>query len=170
MQTQMRMPIAVDYSMINIESLSEQERFQILELAERVARYGAKVRDTLSSPEASRRFVSAYLQGCEREVFLCVFLTSQHEVIAAEEMFQGTIDSCSIHPREIVKRALELNAAAMIVAHPHPSGCETPSAADRQITTRLKEALDLLNVRLLDHLVVGSGSGRTASFAERGWL
>lgn len=170
MQTQMQMPIAVDYSQINVAALSMEERHSILELAERVASYGSQVRESLGSPDVAKRFCGAKLRGKDREVFLVVFLDTQHQVIAAEEMFHGTIDSCSVHPRVVVKRALELNAAACIFSHVHPSGVVEPSAADRHITERLREALGLIEVRVLDHIVVGAGNGSYASFAERGWL
>ncbi|MFP5431470.1 MAG: JAB domain-containing protein, partial [Gammaproteobacteria bacterium] len=85
-----------------------------------------------------------------------------------EELFRGTLDACSVHPRQVVERALHLNAAAVILAHNHPSGVAEPSGADRHITDRLRDALDLIEVRVLDHLVVGEG--RPVSFAERGWL
>jgi DNA repair protein RadC len=101
------------------------------------------------------------------EVFACLFLDTRHRVIAFEELFRGTIDGASVHPRELVRRALEHNAAAVILAHNHPSGVAEPSAADRQITTRLKDALALVDVRVLDHCVVGD---EIVSFAERGLL
>jgi DNA repair protein RadC len=124
--------------------------------------------DVMSSPEATRRYLSHRLRGLRREVFAVLFLDSQHRLIAFEEVFQGTIDSCSVHPRQVVERTLALNAAAVILAHNHPSGVAEPSAADRHITERLRQALDLIEVRILDHLVIGEG--RAASFAERGWL
>lgn len=170
MQTQMQMGFAVDYSQVNVAALSPDERHQILALAERVAHYGATVRECLSSPAVAKQFIAAQLRQHVREVFLVVFVDSQHQVIASEAMFQGTLDSCSVHPREIVKRALELNASAAFLGHPHPSGVCEPSAADRQITDRIRQALDLVEVRVLDHIVVGSGTGNCASFAERGWL
>lgn len=170
MQTQMTIPFAVNYSAINVAALSQEERHQILELAERVASYGVQVRELLTSPEVAKRYIAAQMRQCEREVFLVVFVDSQHRVIASEAMFQGTIDSCSVHPREVVKRALEVNAAACLLGHPHPSGSADPSAADRQITERLRQALELIAVPILDHIVVGTGTGQTVSFAERGWL
>ena len=97
-----------------------------------------------------------------------VFLDNQHRVIAVEDLFRGTLDSCSVHPREVVKQALKHQAGAVILAHNHPSGVAEPSPADRHITTRLKEALALVDVRTLDHLVIGDGE--PVSFAERGWL
>lgn len=124
--------------------------------------------DVMSSPETTRRFLSTRLRSLRHEVFAVLFLDSQHRLIAFEELFQGSIDSCSVHPRQVVVRALTLNAAAVILAHNHPSGVAEPSGADRQITERLRQALELIDVRVLDHLVIGEG--HPASFAERGWL
>jgi len=103
----------------------------------------------------------------EHEVFCCCFLDNRHRVIAFEEMFRGTVDGTSVHPREVVKRALAHNAVALVLAHNHPSGVSDPSAADELITRRLKEALALVDIRLLDHIVVGAD---VSSMAERGLL
>ncbi len=124
--------------------------------------------DALASPEDTRRYLQARLRAHPYEVFACLFLDNRHRVISCEEMFRGTIDGTSVHPRTIVQRALSLNAAALIAAHNHPSGVSEPSQADRSLTRRLQEALGLVDIRLLDHLVIGDGE--TASFAERGWL
>jgi DNA repair protein RadC len=102
------------------------------------------------------------------EVFAVLFLDNRHRVIAFEELFRGTIDGASVHPREVVRRALALNAAAVILSHNHPSGVAEPSEADQRITTRLREALSLVDVRVLDHLVIGDGG--CCSLAERGLL
>ena len=110
----------------------------------------------------------ARLRDLDHEVFVCLFLSNRHHILAYEEMFRGTIDGASVHPREVAKRALELNAAAIVVAHNHPSGIADPSRSDRAITTRLRDALALVEVRLLDHFVIGDGE--SVSFAERGWL
>jgi len=122
----------------------------------------------LSSPADTRNFLAARLRPYQYEVFACLFLDNRHRVICFEELFRGTIDGASVHPREIVRRALEHNAAAIIVAHNHPSGVAEPSGADRSLTRRLKEAVALVDVRLLDHFVVGDGE--VVSFAERGWI
>ena len=106
------------------------------------------------------------LGGLEREVFAAVFLDTRHRLIEYSELFQGTIDGAEVHPREVVRQALRCNAAAVIVAHNHPSGTVEPSAADRAVTTRLKQALALVDVRLLDHIVVGGTEA--ASMAARG--
>ena len=123
---------------------------------------------SLCTPQDTRRYVSARLRGFPYEVFACLFLDNRHRIIAFEEMFRGTIDGTSVHPREVVRRSLEHNAAALIVAHNHPSGVAEPSHADRLLTRRLMDAGALVDLRLLDHIVVGDGE--TVSFAERGWL
>ena len=101
-------------------------------------------------------------------VFACLYLDNRHRVIAFEELFHGTIDGTSVHPREVVRAALKHNAAALIFAHNHPSGVAEPSDADRRLTRRLQDALGLVDIRTLDHFVVGDGE--VVSFAERGWL
>lgn len=124
--------------------------------------------DVLSSPEATRRFLSSRLRRKRSEIFAVLFLDSQNRLICFEELFQGSLDSCMVHPRVVVERALNLKAAAVILAHNHPSGVAEPSGADRQITDRLRKALELIDVAVLDHFVIGEG--RPVSFAERGWL
>jgi DNA repair protein RadC len=124
--------------------------------------------DVLSSPRATREYLALRFAGLEHEVFGCIFVNSRNRVIAFEELFRGTIDGASVHPREVAKRALHHNCAAVILAHNHPSGVAEPSQADELITVRLKEALALLDVRVLDHLVVGGET--VTSFAERGLL
>jgi len=121
----------------------------------------------LTSPEDTRRYLRLHLAEREAEVFCVLFLTNRHRVIAFEEMFQGTIDGATVHPREVVKQALRLNAAAVILAHNHPSGVSEPSRADEAITRRLRDALALVDIRVLDHLIVGEN---VTSFAERGLL
>ena len=108
------------------------------------------------------------MRGRANEVFAAVFLDNRHRVIAFEELFHGTVDGASVHPRVVARRALAHNAAALIACHNHPSGVAEPSLADRAITGRLRDALALVDVRLLDHFVVGDGE--VVSFAERGWL
>lgn len=122
----------------------------------------------LTDPDATRRFLIARLRDLPHEVFACLFLDNRHRVIAFEELFRGALDGASVHPREVVKAALRHNAAALILAHNHPSGVAEPSDADRLITRRLREALGLVDIRVLDHFVVGDGYG--VSFAERGLL
>jgi DNA repair protein RadC len=123
---------------------------------------------TLNSPRATRDFLSLKLGVLDHEVFAVIFLDKRHRVISYSEMFRGTLDGASVHPREVVKEALRLNAAAVILAHPHPSGVAEPSQADEHITGRLKEALALIDVRVLDHIIIGGGD--TTSMAERGLL
>ena len=121
----------------------------------------------IKSPQESKDYVKLQLSERPYEVFACLFLDNRHRVIAFEELFRGTIDGCSVHPREVVKATLAHNAAAVILAHNHPSGNGEPSQADRRITERLRDALALIDVRVLDHLVVGQD---VVSFAERGLL
>jgi len=122
----------------------------------------------LSNPRATREFLRMRLRDLAHEVFCCVYLDNRNRVISFQELFRGTIDGASVHPREVVKEALARNAAAVILAHNHPSGVAEPSQADELITRRLKEALALVEIRVLDHLVVGDGV--CESFAERGLL
>lgn len=124
--------------------------------------------DVLSSPDATRRYLQLQLRHQPHEIFACLHLDNQHRVLAFEELFRGTIDGASVYPREIVKSALRHNAAALIFAHNHPSGVAEPSHADRSLTHRLREALSLVDIRVLDHLVVGDGE--VVSLAERGWI
>jgi len=124
--------------------------------------------DALTHPAACADYLRARIAAFPYEVFLCVFLDNRHRVIACEELFRGSIDGASVHPREVVRRCLTHNAAAVIFAHNHPSGVAEPSQADREITRHLRQALELIEVRVLDHFVIGSGSA--FSLAERGWI
>lgn len=124
--------------------------------------------DALLSPGDTARFLMTRLRDYPYEVFGVLFLDNRHRVLAFEELFRGTVDGASVHPREVVRRALRHNAAAVILSHNHPSGVAEPSQADQQITLRLRDALGLIDVRVLDHLVVGDGD--CCSFAERGLL
>jgi DNA repair protein RadC len=124
--------------------------------------------DVFTSPQATRSYLSAQLRDLRNEAFVALFLDSKHRLIRFQVLFQGTVDGASVHPRVVVQRALELNAAALIIAHNHPSGIAEPSHADLHITQRLREALALVDIRLLDHLVVGDGA--VISLAERGAL
>jgi len=139
-----------------------------LELGRRYLASTLKRDSVLNSPEHTRAFLKARLRPYNREVFACLFLDNRHRVISFDELFEGTIDGASVHPREVVKRALHHNAAAVILAHNHPSGVAEPSHADRAITVRLRDALALVDVRVLDHFVVGDAE--VVSFAERGLL
>ena len=121
----------------------------------------------LTSPQASKDYVKLQLATFEHEVFACLFMDNKHRVITFEKLFRGTIDGASVYPREVVKACLSHNAAAVIFAHNHPSGVSEPSKADERITKRLNDALALIDVRVLDHLIVGE---EVISFAERGLL
>jgi DNA repair protein RadC len=137
-----------------------------IEIARRQLAETMRAGPTLASPRATRDYLSAQLRDLEHEVFCCIYLDRRHRVIEYEELFRGTIDGASVHTREIVKLALQRNAAAVIVAHNHPSGVAEPSQADELITQRVKEALALVDIRLLDHIIVGDGA--VVSLAERG--
>lgn len=132
-------------------------------LAERLRRDSA-----LESPQAVRDYLKAQLRHELHEVFGCLFLDSKHRVLGFEALFRGSIDSASVYPRQVIKRALAHNAAALILCHNHPSGVAEPSQADRVLTQRLKEALALIDVRVLDHFIIGEGE--PLSMAEYGWL
>jgi DNA repair protein RadC len=123
---------------------------------------------TIGSPADSREFLLASLRDRPHEVFCCLFLDNRHRVLAFDELFRGTIDAAAVYPREIVKQALSRNAAAVILAHNHPSGVAEPSQSDQLITRRIRDALDLVDVRLLDHFVIGDNS--CVSLASRGML
>jgi DNA repair protein RadC len=140
----------------------------VLEMARRHFIEVLQHSDALTNPEATQAYLSAQLRGYNHEVFACLFLDNKHRIIKLEELFQGTIDGASIYPREVAKRALHHNAAAVIFAHNHPSGVSEPSQADQQITEKLKQALMLLDIRVLDHFIIGDGI--PYSFAEHGLL
>jgi len=140
----------------------------VFEMARRALSEQMRERDALTSPQAVRDYLRLRLGGLHREVFLVLFLDAQHRVIAAEEMFAGTLTQTSVYPREVVGRSLHHHAAAVILAHNHPSGVAEPSQADALLTATLKQALALVDIRVLDHFVV---AGNVAlSFAERGLL
>jgi DNA repair protein RadC len=122
----------------------------------------------LTNPRSTREYLRMRLRDLDHEVFCCLYLDNRNRVIACEELFRGTIDGATVHPREIVKRALAHNAAAVILAHNHPSGVAEPSQADELITRRVKESLATVDIRVLDHLVIGDG--RCESMAERGMV
>ena len=139
-----------------------------LELGRRHLQAELARRDCLDSPATTRRFLASRLRHLPHEVFACLLLDNRHRVIAFEELFRGTIDGASVHPREVVRLVIRFNAAAVILAHNHPSGVAEPSRADIQLTRRLTDALALVDVRVLDHVVIGEGDG--VSLAERGLL
>lgn len=123
----------------------------------------------LTTPSACRDLLKLHLTGLEHEVFAALFLDAQNRLIEYRELFRGTLTQTSVYPREVVKEALTLNAAAVILAHNHPSGCAEPSRADEMLTQSLKQALALVDVKILDHFIV-SGATSPLSFAERGLL
>ena len=141
---------------------------QILEAARQAIEHKMQRGASFSSPAAVKEYLCAKLGGFEHEVFAVLFLDTQHRLIEYAEMFRGTIDSASVYPREVVKETLRLNAAAVIISHNHPSGNPEPSAADKAMTAQLRQALALVDLRTLDHIIV-AGS-RTTSLAERGLL
>ncbi len=123
---------------------------------------------TFNSSTVVKDFLRLELMGVKREEFSIIFMNNQHQMISYETLFKGTIGGCTVHPREVVKRALELNAAAVILAHNHPSGVINPSQADIKITDRLKNALEMVDVRILDHIIVAGNE--TTSFKDTGLL
>ena len=140
----------------------------ILDLASQILFNDLNRGDALSSPDTVKRYLACKLGNREAECFCVLFLDNRHRVIEFEELFQGTLNGCAVYPREVAKRALTLNAAALILAHNHPSGIPDPSKADEQLTSRLTEALGLFDIRILDHFIIGGAD--IVSFAERGLL
>ena len=141
--------------------------YQILEKAAEILSERYIRTEAFSRPEATMDYLSCKLGGYDKEIFAVMMLDNQHQLIEFRELFFGTIDGASVYPREVVKAVLEVNASAVIFAHNHPSGNSEPSQADKAITKRLSDALGLIDVRVLDHIVVGETS---TSFAERGLL
>ena len=138
------------------------------ELARRYFEESLPCGEAIRSPADTEAFLKARMRHLDHELFCCLFLDNRHRVLRFDELFRGTIDGTSVYPREVVKEALAVNAAAVILAHNHPSGVAEPSQADERITKRLKSALELVDIRLLDHLVIGDGY--TTSMAARGML
>jgi len=136
-------------------------------MGRRHSRESIKRGNVFTSPAETREYLSMQLRDRLQEVFACLFLDNRHRLITFEELFYGTIDGASVHPREVVRSAIQHNAAALILAHNHPSGIAEPSQADQQITRRLRDALELVDVRVLDHIIVGD---ECVSFAERGLI
>ncbi len=141
----------------------------ILRAAEEILTRRFQRHGSVADPEAAGRIFKMRLAHIPSEVFSVLFLDARHHIIRIEDLFHGTIDGCEVHPRVVVKRALELNAACVILGHQHPSGDPEPSAADRAVTARIKAALALVDIRLLDHVVVG-GAKPPVSMAARGWV
>ncbi len=154
-----------------IDGLGEAKFVQLqaaVELARRALTQEMRSADNLSSPDAVRRYLRLLLENRPVEIFAGLFLDAQNRLIASQELFSGTLTQTSVYPREVVKHALRHNAASVIFAHNHPSGVAEPSRADESLTQALKQALALVDVRVLDHFIVGHGS--MLSFAERGLL
>ena len=149
-------------------NLNEVEKQSVIALAMKVLAIKHRAGRSLTKPDETRNFLRLRLADCRNEVFGCLFLDNRNRIIAVRELFQGTIDGASIYPRVVVQRALEHNAAAIVFFHNHPSGVAEPSNADEAITRRLKAALALVDIRVLDHFVVSAGE--SVSFAERGLL
>jgi DNA repair protein RadC len=148
--------------------LNDVEKQSAVTLAMKVLAIKHRAGRPLSNPEVTRNYLRLRLADYQNEVFGSVFLDNRHRIIAVRELFQGTIDGASIHPRVVVQQALSMNAGALVLFHNHPSGVAEPSHADEAITRRLKDALALVDVRVLDHFVVSAGE--SVSFAERGLI
>jgi len=158
-------------SFTQAKGLGDAKYAQLQAVLEMARRHTFEVLDrggALTSPEATRAYLVDKLKAYDHEVFACLFLDNQHHILKFEELFSGTIDSASVYPREVVKKALAHNAAAVIFAHNHPSGINEASHADKAITQRLKSALELIDIRVLDHFIIADG--RPFSFAEHGLL
>jgi len=160
-----------EQALTNIEGIGPAKYAQLAAITELNRRYLKEqlCREvSLSDPQSTRDFLVSLLRDRPREIFLALFMDNRHRVICYEELFQGTIDGAAVYPRVVAERALSHNAAAIIVAHNHPSGISEPSSADEAITRRIRDALALLDIRLLDHFVIGDGI--PVSLAERGIL
>ena len=140
----------------------------VAELGRRYFQAQMEAGNLLESPQITLNYLSSQLAHQEREIFVVIFLDNQHRVLSVQKMFSGSLNSVEVHPREIAREALKFNAAALILAHNHPSGHAEPSLADKEVTGQIQNVCMLLNIRLLDHLVIGKG--QYVSFAERGWL
>lgn len=157
--------------LMSIKGLGPAKATQLsatLELCRRVLREKVAKSDIITSPESTREYLQLHFQGLQREEFACLFLDIRHRVIALETLFQGTLNAATVHPREVVRQSLALNAASLILCHNHPSGDPEPSQADIRITQRLKEALLLVDIQVLDHMIVGQGE--ILSMAEQGLI
>lgn len=153
---------------LKLSELNEQVKRSIVTLATKVLAFRFRAGRALSSPDETRTYLRMKLAEYRNEVFGCLFLDNRHRIIALRELFQGTIDGASVHPRVVVQQALDVNAAALVFFHNHPSGVAEPSRADEMLTRRLRDALALVDVRVLDHFVVSGGE--SVSFAERGLI
>lgn len=153
------------------QGIGRSQSARILSLPKLARRYfedSLPVGQAIRSPTDTQAFLHAKIRHLGHEMFCCLYLDNRHRVLRFDELFRGTIDGTSVYPREVVKEALAINAAAVILAHNHPSGVAEPSQADERITKRLKSALELVDIRLLDHLIIGNAE--TTSLASRGLL
>jgi len=151
------------------DKLSRSKENEVIQQAMTILHNRLKLEDfIITCPDDAKNFLIAKLSQKEQEVFAVMFLNNKHQLIRYKEMFFGTVDGASVHPREVVKASMKYNAAAVVVSHNHPSGIPEPSESDRRITHQLKETLTLIDVRVLDHIIVGAGV--TYSFAESGHL
>lgn len=164
--------LSADYKQFNaVRGIGVATFTQFSAIAELARRYYyAQVMNEphLRSTEMTKTFLQSQLDGEEREVFIVVFLNNQHQIIKSLRMFAGTLSHVEVHPREIVREAIKINAAAVILSHNHPSGLAEPSEADKAITERIIKSCNFMEIRVLDHIVVGRGE--CVSFAERGWI
>ncbi|WP_213134324.1 RadC family protein [Citrobacter sp. FP75] len=159
----------MDFSQVQGMGVAKYSQLKgIAELAKRYYNVRVMEERSLLSPEMVREFLQSQLSQEEREIFLVIFLDAQHRVIKHSTLFSGTLSHVEVHPREIVREAIKMNASALILAHNHPSGCAEPSKADKLITERVVKCCQFMDVRVLDHLVIGRGE--YVSFAERGWI
>ena len=156
------------FAELRLSELNPTEKESLIALAISIVTTRHRRGSALESPNAARTYLQLKCADYQREVFGCLFLDTRHRVLDWAELFLGTIDSATVHPRVVVQRALEVNAAAAVIYHNHPSGVAEPSAADQAITRRLVDALALVDVRVLDHLVVGHE--QCTSMAELGML
>ncbi|AUV03500.1 DNA repair protein RadC [Phytobacter ursingii] len=158
-----------DFARVNGIGVAKYAQLKgIAELARRYYSVRLLEETSLLSPEMTREFLQSQLTGEEREIFMAIFLDNQNRVLKHCRLFSGTINQVEVHPREIVREAIKVNAAAVILAHNHPSGSAEPSKADRIITERVVKCCQFMDIRVLDHLVIGRGE--YVSFAERGWI
>lgn len=167
-----RLAAASPADLIQVKGLGEAKAAQLVatfELMRRALGEEVKERVSLSSPDAVRDWLRLQLGGLKHEVFMLLWLDAQHRLLHWEELFRGTLTQTSVYPREVVRRALEINAGAVILAHNHPSGVAEPSSADRLLTESLRQALALIDVKILDHFIV-AGNAAPYSMAERGLL
>jgi DNA repair protein RadC len=167
----LRTPVAQSERLLvrgEFDELRPATASEIIAAARRAMNRRVRRGSAMDSPRAVREFLAIKLGALEHELFAVLLLDNRHRLIDYVELFRGTIDGASVHPREVVKLALARNAAALVLAHPHPSGAATPSQADEVITKRLREALALVDIRVLDHIIVAGGEAM--SFAESGLL